>query len=267
VSDWENHSPSKPKMNSPLFSYSPLTTWDRLKTLVLIGGLLTLTSCQAVASNAQTQNPAFPPRTLTVAGTGDVTIPTTITQVRLGVEIQGKTAQEVQQQVAKRSQTVVELLKSRKVDKLETTGVSLNPIYTNKDGKQSINGYRGTNIVSFRIDTDKSGTLLDNAIQAGATRIDSISFVAADDAIAQAQQQAIQKSAQEAKKRADAALKALNLTQREVISIQVNGASLPQPVPYAIPANMPMAAEQKADTPVIGGEQKVQQSVTLQIRY
>jgi hypothetical protein len=28
-----------------------------------------------------------------------------------------------------------------------------------------------------------------------------------------------------------------------------------------------VAAEQKADMPVVGGEQKVQQSVTLQIRY
>jgi uncharacterized protein YggE len=45
--------------------------------------------------------------------------------------------------------------------------------------------------VSFQIDTEKFGTLLDEAIQAGATRIDGISFVATDEAIAQAQQQAL----------------------------------------------------------------------------
>ncbi len=78
-------------------------------------------------SSAQAQNPASLPRTLTVSGKGKITIPTTLTQVRLGVEVQGKTAQEVQQQVAKRSQAVVELLKSRQVEKLETTGISLNP--------------------------------------------------------------------------------------------------------------------------------------------
>jgi uncharacterized protein YggE len=60
-----------------------------------------------------------------------------LTQVRLGVEIQGKTAQAVQQQVAQRSQAVIELLKSRKVEKLETTGISLNPNYSYKDGKQA----------------------------------------------------------------------------------------------------------------------------------
>ena len=187
--------------------------------------------------------------------------------MRLGVEIQGKTAQEVQQQVAKRSQVVVKLLQSRNVKKLETTGVSLNPIYTYKDGKQTINGYSGTNIVSFEIDTDKSGTLLDDAIQAGATRIDGVNFVASDEAIAQAQQQAIQKAADEAKKRAEAALSALNLNQKEIVSVQVNGATPPQPLNYAAPAIADTMQQAVAKTPLVGGEQKVQQSVTLQIRY
>jgi hypothetical protein len=189
-----------------------------------------------------------------------------MTLVRLGVEIQGKTAQEVQQQVAKRSQAVVELLKSRKVDKLETTGISLNPNYSYKDGKQSINGYSGTNIVSFRINTEKSGTLLDDAIKAGATRIDGVSFVASDEAIAKAQQQAIQKASENAKKQADAALSALNLKQREVVSIQINPANPPQPIDQGSPLRVSKVA-QSANTPVVPGEQKVEQSVTLQIRY
>jgi hypothetical protein len=191
-----------------------------------------------------------------------------MTQVRLGVEIQGKTAQAVQQQVAKRSQAVVELLKTRKVEKLETTGIRLNPNYSNKDGKQTITGYSATNMVSFQINTDKSGTLLDDAIQAGATRIEGIQFVAADEAIAQAQQQAIQKASEDAKKQADAALSALNLSQREVMSIQINGANPPQPVVYNSPAVARENTVQKtADTPILPGEQKVQQTVTLQIRY
>lgn len=258
-------------MNRLLRYSSSLTTWDRIKTLLLVFGLLGLTSCTSTATSAQPQNFASLPRTLTVSGTGDVTIPTTMTQVRLGVEIQGKTAQDVQQQVAQRSQAVVELLKSRNVEKLETTGISLNPNYTYKDGRQSINGYSGTNTVSFRIETDKSGTLLDDAIKAGATRIDGVSFVASDEAIAQAQQQAIQKAAEEAKKRADAALKALALSQREVVSVQVNGATPPQPLNYlgnlAADTREQAVAKVPANMPVVPGEQKVQQSVTLQIRY
>lgn len=190
-----------------------------------------------------------------------------MTQVRLGVEIQGKTAQAVQQQVRSRSQAVVELLKTRQVDKLQTTGISLNPNYTYKDGKQSINGYSGSNIVSFRIETEKAGTLLDEAIEAGATRIDGVSFVAADEAIAQAQQQAIQKATEDANKQADAALKALNLKSKEIIGVQINGANPPQPVVFAVPRPAQLANDKAADLPVVGGEQKVEQSVTLQIRY
>ena len=185
-------------MNRPLLYCSRLNTWDRLKTLCLVLGLLSLTACQSVPSNAETPNLASLPRTLSVSGKGDVTIPTTMSQVRLGVEIQGKTAQQVQQQVAQQSQAVVKLLKSRKIEKLETTGISLNPNYTYKDGKQSISGYIGTNKVSFRVATENSGPLLDDAIKAGATRIDGISFVASDEAIAQAQQQAIQKASEDA---------------------------------------------------------------------
>jgi hypothetical protein len=163
---------------------------------------------------------------------------------------------------------VVNLLKARKVEKLETTGISLSPNYTYKDGNQSISGYIGTNKVSFRIETEKSGTLLDDAIKAGATRIDGISFVASDEALTKAQQQAIQKASQEARKHADAALSALNLKSDQVIGIQINGAHPPQLLNYASPAvGEAKMSQSAADTPVIGSEQKVQQTVTLQIRY
>ncbi|HEY9598719.1 MAG TPA: SIMPL domain-containing protein [Cyanophyceae cyanobacterium] len=249
--------------------YRPVLSGSRLAGLGLVLGLLSLTACQSIPTQAETPNLASLPRTLTVSGKGSVTIPTTMTQVRLGVEVQGKTAQEVQQQVAQRSQAVVELLKSRNVAKLETKGISLNPNYSYKDGRQTIVGYIGSNTVSFRIETEKSGTLLDDAIKAGGTKIEGVSFVASDDAIAQAQQDAIQKASQDAKKQADAALSALDLKQREVVSIQINNANPPQPIPYRA---MPMVAQMspmqdKANTPVVAAEQKVEQTVTLQIRY
>lgn len=255
-------------MTRSCFFYSRLNTLDRVKALFLVFALLGLTSCQTLPTNAEPQTSILLSRTLTVSGKGNVSIPTTMTQVRLGVEIQGKTAQAVQQQVRSRSQAVVELLKTRQVDKLQTTGISLNPNYSYKDGKQSINGYSGSNIVSFRIETEKAGTLLDEAIEAGATRIDGVSFVAADEAIAQAQQQAIQKATDDANKQADAALKALNLKSKEIIGVQINGANPPQPLAFVVPRLAPQLANAKvADLPVVGGEQKVEQSVTLQIRY
>ena len=124
-------------------------------------------------------------------------------------------------------------------------------------------GYVGSNTVSFRIDTDKAGNILDAAVTAGATRIDYISFVATDApgplrCAGSRRPKSKHSATQDAQEQADAVLAALNLTRREIISIQINGAS----APVAEPGN-----EADIATPVVGGEQQVTASVTLVVRY
>ncbi|MEH1840014.1 MAG: SIMPL domain-containing protein [Nostoc sp.] len=203
-------------------------------------------------------------RTLSVSGRGVETIPTTLAQVSLGVEIQGKTAQEVQQEAARRSSAVVAFLKSQNVEKLQTTGIRLNPVYSYTNNVQRITGYAANNTVSFRIPTEKAGTLLDDAVKAGATEINGISFVANDEAIAAAQKQALKKATQDAQQQANAVFSALGFQSKEVVSIQVNNASAPPP-PMFLRAEAAKVAD--ASTPVVGGEQQVEASVTLQISY
>jgi uncharacterized protein YggE len=204
-------------------------------------------------------------RTLSVTGRGVEAIPTTQTQVALGVEVQGKTAAEVQQEAARRSSAVVALLRSRQVQKLETTGITLSPSYTYENNQQRLMGYIATNTVSFRLNTQSAGTLLDDAVQAGATRIQGVSFVAADSAIEQAQKQALKKATQDAQAQADAVFSALNLKRGEILNIQVNGASAPPPMYRQLAASRAAAAD--ATTPVVGGEQQIEASVTLQFGY
>jgi uncharacterized protein YggE len=206
-------------------------------------------------------------RTLTVSGRGTEMVTTTLTQVRLGVEAQGKTANEVQQEVARRSNAVVTLLRSRQVEKLETTGINLNPNYRYDNGVQTLTGYVASNIVSFRIKTENAGPLLDEAVRAGASRIDGVSFVASDEAIAAAQKVALREATQEAQAQAEAVLSALNLSRKEIVGIQVNGAFVPPPRPLGNFAMDGKLAAAQAPTPVIGGEQQVEASVTLQISY
>lgn len=207
-------------------------------------------------------------RTLTVTGRGTERVPTTLTQVRLGVEAQGKTANEVQQDVARRSNAVVSLLRSRQVDRLETTGINLNPTYRYDNSVQTLTGYTASNLVSFRIETQKVGTLLDDAVKAGASRIDGISFVASDSAIASAQKLALQAATQDARSQANAVFSALGLNAREVVNIQINGAFTPPPRPLRADAmEAKTFAAAPAPTPVVGGDQQVEASVTLQISY
>ena len=244
---------------------SNLQRGDRINFRSLLTALcLTLTLVSFVgldAAVAQEQRI----RTLSVTGRGVEAIPTTQTQVALGVEVQGKTAAEVQQEAARRSSAVVALLRSRQVQKLETTGITLSPNYTYENNQQRLIGYIATNTVSFRLNTESAGTLLDDAVQAGATRIQGVSFVAADSAIEQAQKQALKKATQHAQAQADAVFSALNLKRGEILNIQVNGASPPPPMYRQLAASRVAGAD--ATTPVVGGEQQIEASVTLQFGY
>jgi uncharacterized protein len=235
--------------------------WSRVAALVLLVTTVSLTGCASVKmTETQTQ-------TLTATGKGTVKTPTTLAQVSLGIEIQGKTAQEAQQEVAKRSEALLTLVRSSNVEQLQTTSINLNPVYTTVNNKTQITGYTASNIVSFRLASDQAGNLLDRSVATGATRIDSISFVATDEAIETARQQALQAATQDAQKQADAVLTSLNLTRRKIISIQVNPSTPPpQPINFA-ESSMQAFAKDTANTVLVGGEQQVQAFVTLQISY
>jgi uncharacterized protein len=250
-------------MKSALSTRSNWSTKSLRYLLPLMIGMVSLAAAHPAFAEAEQML-----RTLTVTGMGTESIPTTLSQVQLGVEVQGKTAEEVQQEAAKRSSAVVELLRSRNVSKLQTAGIYLSPTYDYTDGKQRLTGYTATNSVSFRISTEQAGTLVDDAVKAGATRIDGISFVAEDAAIATAQKQAIREATQDAQSQAEAALSALGLQRKEIVSVQVNGATPPTPIFANQNVQARMAADAaSAPTPVVGGEQEVQASVTLQISY
>ena len=200
-------------------------------------------------------------RTLTVTGNGIEKITATLAEVNLGVEMRGKTATEVQQEIAKRTAAVVDLLNSKDVQQLQTTGVRLNPNYEAiaEDDRRVLTGYTGTNTVSFQIPTEQVGALLDEAIEAGATRIDGISFTATPEAISEAQKEALRKAAMDAQAKGEVVLDTLNFTSQGIINIKIDEANVGQP--------RLAVAESRASTPIIGGEQTVRGSVTLQISY
>jgi uncharacterized protein YggE len=239
-----------------LFSRSQLFHWRNLA----IAPLLALSLSQP----AMTQE--IPLHLLTVTGQGTERIPTSLTQVNLGVEVQGKTAQEAQKEAAQKTTAVIAFLRSQPIEQLETTGIRLQPTYDYQEKQQRLIGYNAINSISFRIKTDQIGSLLDDAVKSGATRIDGLSFTASETAIATAQQAALRLATLDAQKQAETVLKSLSLKAQEVVGIQIGDAVNPSPRPVPL---MQEARMVKADfnTPVIGGEQVVRASVTLQIRY
>jgi uncharacterized protein len=254
-------------------SVKKLGQWQALAIAVGSMGAIGLGMMAPSTVSAQIRpnvsQPAPMLRTLTVTGQCTEKIPATLANVQLGVEAQGKTAQQVQQEVAKRSAAVVALLKSRNVEKLQTTGINLNPQYDYNNGKQTLKGYQASNTVSFRVPTGQAGVIMDSAVKAGASRIDSVAFAATEQAIADAQKVALGKATKDAQEQGASVLSVLGLTPKEIVSIQLNGANVPAPVPYvrAMKAMDSLGATAAPSTPVEGGEQSVEASVTLQISY
>ncbi|MDB9424183.1 SIMPL domain-containing protein [Microcystis aeruginosa CS-564/01] len=203
-------------------------------------------------------------RTITVTGEGIENIATSRAIVRLGVEVQGKEAGKVQQETATRSDAVVKFLRSRQVEKLETTGISLQPNYDFSNNQRRLIGYVGANLISFQIDIAQAGSLIDEAVKVGATRIDGVSFTAGESAIAAAQRTALIKATEQAREQATIVLQALGLLPKETVSIQVGNTS--NPVPIARSEAVFRSAD-AASSPVIGGEQTLRAAVTLEISY
>ena len=240
--------------------------WVRSLTVATL--TLTPVAGCALFSPAAMSQPLYqqPERVLSVTGQGINSIPTTLTQVNLGVVVEAETAEAAQQQAAQKSTAVVEWVRSQNVEKLETTGISLYPSYDYVDDRQVLRGYRATNTISFRLPTESAGAVIDEAVKVGATQIDGVSFVADDEAIAAARQQALRLAVQDAQQQADTVLAALGLSRQEVVNVSVGSVSAPPPQAVPEAANRLLSADQ-ATTPVVGQEQMISAQVTLQIRY
>jgi uncharacterized protein YggE len=247
-----------------------MKTKHRLSNRVVVAALASAVLASGFAFTSGLTTPAIAQeaamRTLTVTGRGESSVQTTRAQVVLGVEVQGREAEAVQQEVAQKSAAVVDLLQSRNVENLETTGVQLNPRYNYNDGRSEVVGFVGSNTVSFEMPIETVGVLLDDVVSAGANQIRNVSFMAEDEVLEAARQEALTAATADARTQANTVLGALNLSAQEIVSIQIDGANPPMPIP--LPQRAEAASLQSdATTPVIGGEQTVNARVTLQIRY
>lgn len=237
-----------------------------VKSVKPLMALLPLAFCLASLNLPAFAQEMKPSRVLTVTGRGDRMVQTTKAQIQLGVVAEAKTAQETQAAIAVKSSSIVAKLQELKVEQLQTTSITLNPKYEFTNNRQIQVGFTGQSSVSFRVPLERSGATLDAAVTAGANRIDQIGFVAPDEAIRSARNSALQDAVKDAQSQADAVLSALSLKSQSIRNIQVNNAPSPQ---VNVNYNLDVAAMSKsaASTPVLGGEQKIQTFVTLEISY
>lgn len=230
----------------------------KLVPMLVVVGLL------CFASSAIAQEKTNRDRILTVTGRGSQLVPTERTRVQLGVQVEGKTAGEVQVEIAKRTSAIVSRLQALQVERLQTTSITLSPKYIYQNNRQIQDGFVGQSNVSFVTTNAKAGMVLDAAVAAGANQVDQVSFIAPEDAIRNARNQALQAATKDALSQADAVLNVLNLRQSSIRSIQIIDASGVAPLLQ----NRAQALDASAgSTPIVGGEQRVEASVVIEIGY
>jgi len=204
-------------------------------------------------------------RILTVTGRGERFVKSTKARIQLGVTVDAKTAIAAQTEVARQANSIVSRLQQLNVEKLQTTGIQLNPKYVYENNRQRQEGFTGQTSVSFLVAIDQAGVTLDAAVASGANQIEQISFMATDTVLNDAKQLALQDAIKDAQTQSNTVLNALGFTPKSIKMIAIEGSAIAFPVPL----QRAMTASLKSDSavPILGGEQKVDASVSLQITY
>ena len=201
---------------------------------------------------------------LQVSSRGEVTVPTSITTVELGIQIQAPTAAEVQQQVAEQTTNVVDVLENLEVQELQTTSVQLFPVYSFEDNTRTLTGFEARNTLSFELPNESAGNAIDAAVEAGANLVQNISFSASDEALQQARLQALNQAVEQAQTEAQTVFNTLGLVSQEIVGIEI--LQLEESNPIAQPLQFE-AAMTRDTTPIIGSPQTVQATDALDILY
>ncbi len=224
--------------------------------------------CQAAPMDEQPgeNSERFP--TLTVTGHGTVNARPDRGIVQLGVEAQANTAESAQQGVNGSMERVIEAVKKLGVEKhsVQTAGIRLTPIYAAQTpGRESepprILGYRASNTIRVELsDLGLIGKVIDAGTQAGANRVEGISFEVQNDAEYRAE--ALGVAAKKAQNEARALAGALGIKLGRVWKVNQVAINAPRPM-YAFGGRARFAA---VSTPVEPGQIAIEASVTVTYR-
>ena len=144
-----------------------------------------ISACAPAAAINSTANSGSQPgsRTLTISGSGKISLKPDFATVSVGIHTEKPTAAEAVAENNANSQKLIDALKAAGVgDNIQTSNFSIwqNNLF-GTDGKPTGSNYAVDNTVFLTVrNLDKLGDLLDTAVKAGANNINSIQFDAAD---------------------------------------------------------------------------------------
>ncbi len=226
-----------------------------LVSILALGVLLT--ACGPTTVYTQSEPPM---RTITVIGTGMITLTPDIAYVYIGVQTQDASASVAMDDNNTRAQALIDAIKAFGVDDkdIQTTNFSIypQPVYDDNYNEIGVT-YVVDNTVYVTVrDLDTLGDLLDAAFRAGANTINGISFDVADrtEGVSQARLAAVD----DARRQADELPAATGVAIGDGQTISYYD-STPYPVYYEARAAVDMANS----VPIEAGSMQITTTVTI----
>lgn len=242
-----------------------------LAAVLLAGAASLLATCPLGAQMEDHDHHKEQTPSITVTGSGEVREAPDEARVSLGVVAQRETAQEAQQEANRIAQSILDGVAALDVpeEAIQTSQLVLTPVYQQGGPRQQVPtepriiAYRATNVVTVRLqDLSKIGPVIDAGIEAGANRVEGVSFQLRDDR--EARQEALRRAVAEAGAKARAMAEALEISLGSVLHAQEGGVTIETPR-FGGPRMMTMEAR-AVETPVSPGEVTVTGNVTLRYR-
>jgi len=201
-----------------------------------------------------------------VSGTGRVILAPDVADLRIGVSVQRATVRAARADAAKVMTAVIAALKKVGLADadVQTSGITLQPQYDYSNGAAPrLIGYQFSNSLTVTVrKLDVLGDAIDDALAAGATSLDSVTFRVDDETKAEAQARTAAMA--DAKTKAQALASAAGVSIQGVSSITESIAPIPYPVVYDRGA-AGAAVDKQVSTPVQPGTNEV--SVTVAVAY
>ncbi|KAI8844417.1 hypothetical protein BJ741DRAFT_588404 [Chytriomyces cf. hyalinus JEL632] len=159
---------------------------------------------------------------LTVTGTGMLSLPADCATIVVAIEADAPTALDAQRRASSVTSDVFAVLADLKATRVSTNSVSINAVYNYTATPAIITGFSAQTTISFQTTKDGAGPAVDATIAKGITTLQSITFSANPDKYASASKKASAAAVQDAVNQANNAALPLKLCVSSITSISLN---------------------------------------------
>lgn len=218
----------------------------------------------AISAGAQSQIPSFtpPPPQVVATGHGESKVMSDRASIMIAVETRAKTAAEAGQANARKLRAVQDTLIKLGVqkDQIATVSYTVSPDWRYEERTQKLVGYVASNMLRIQIrKLEITGQLIDAALAAGATNINSVEFTAST--ADSGRRVAITAAVGQARADAETMARAAGGSLGQLLELTTQDMG-PRPMQMMEMRAMGMAKNQQdAETPITPGEQTVMATV------